>query len=112
MSQPNLELDLLRNIALCERVQTDRTFAQSLYAALCNNEFHHAALDEPWGCTWRAAGEIVADMENIGGNYMDYYCSGKEGHVTEELRRIFMEMGWNPQPYRPADSPSGPKKVS
>lgn len=99
MSKPNLELDLLRNIALCERVQTDHEFAKSLYAALCNIEFHHPELDEPWGCTWRHAGGIVADMENNGGDYMDYYCSGNEGHVTEELRSIFMEMGWDPQPY-------------
>ena len=99
MSRPNLELDLLRNIALCERVQTDRKFAKSLYAALCNIQFHHPELEEPWSCSWRHAGGIVADMENINGDYMDYYCSGKEGHVTEELRSIFMEMGWNPQPW-------------
>lgn len=94
MSQPNFEHDLIRNISLCERVHNDRKFAESLYAALCNNEFHHVELDEPWSCSWRYAGEIVANMENRGGNYLDYYCSGNEGHVTDEIHDIFLEMGW------------------
>jgi hypothetical protein len=112
MTRPNLEHDLIRNISLCERVQTDREFAKSLYAALCNTEFHHAALDEPWGCSWRYAGGILANIENTGGDYLDYYCSGNEGHVTDELRAIFAEMGWDARPYRRINGPSGPKEVS
>lgn len=101
MGLPNLEHDLIRNVALVERVQQDRDFAEALYGALCNNEFRHTSMtgaDEPWSCSWRYAGGVVAGLHDRGGDYMDYYCTGNEGQVTDDVRQILQDMGWTVQP--------------
>ena len=95
MRQPDtfdLERDLFASPDIVARVRGDETFAQSLYATLCNNQFVHEKMsadhdDEFWSCTWRYAGGIVAsirDGHDSGEDfmdYLDYYCSGNEGHV-------------------------------
>lgn len=91
------EQDLLNNTDLINLI-LDKTFAQNLYASLCNvgwvkNEcmFH---------CTWRRAGGIVANIRNVAYNfnesYLDYYCSGYEGTVFEDVKDVLCEIGWFP----------------
>lgn len=98
IENPNLENDLHKSILIQEKVKDD-TYAQSLYAALCNNEFQ-LIINSPnnmyltikskniWSCSWRHAGSIVSNIRNnILKNdlavveesledYMNYYCSG------------------------------------
>ena len=76
----NMEYDLLTTDWILEKVRADDAYAQNLYAAMCNNGF--IKLDvipvlkgEEWGCSWRYAGGIVADMQQKG-DYIDWYCSG------------------------------------
>lgn len=100
----DLERDLHNHITLVERVKSDVTFAESLYAALCNNQFRHVNMtDDPedfWSCTWRAAGDIVAELTNNPQNdYLTYYCTGNEGMVTPELVQLFAEIGWTARPW-------------
>ena len=69
-----------------------------------------AALDdpEPWSCSWRYAGGILAELR-FEGDYMDWYCSGigydhdsgyvSEGIVTEEIRNDLAQLGWYPVPW-------------
>jgi hypothetical protein len=78
---------------MLKKVVDSETYAQNLYAAMCNNVFRKNEIwpllrDEYWSCSWRAAGGIVADLrgqiEADGivaklrgqGDYMDWYCSG------------------------------------
>jgi hypothetical protein len=63
-----------------DKVRTSESYAQNVYAALCNNAFQKLELmpvlkDEVWTCTWRYAGGLVADIR-CEGDYMDWYCSG------------------------------------
>jgi hypothetical protein len=113
----NMEWDLRTSQHLCAKARSSDTYAQNLYAAMCNTEWQkHEVLpilkDQTWSCTWRYAGGIVADMRGQG-DYIDWYCSGirdisleqenkeldqknfvAEGHVTEEIADDLYSIGW------------------
>jgi len=111
----NLEYDLRSTDWILEKVRNSDTYAQNLYAALCNNEFIKNDVwpilqEELWSCSWRYAGGIIADMQEKG-DYMEWYCSGigsglgngdedgskkhvSEGVVTEEIRKDLFNLGW------------------
>lgn len=109
----NLEWDLRSTRWICDKTKSTKTYAQNLYAALCNNDFQKNAVwtrleDKVWGCSWRHAGGIVADMREEG-DYIDWYCSGiqgepdeswidlghvPEGTVTDQIREDLFRLGW------------------
>ena len=114
----NMEYDLLTTDWILEKVRTDDAYAQNLYAAMCNNGFIRLEVipvlkGEEWGCSWRYAGGIIADMRQQG-DYIDWYCSGirndfndeeagkawderkyvPEGCVTDEIRNDLQRLGW------------------
>jgi len=116
----NMEYDLLTTDWILEKVRADDAYAQNLYAAMCNNGFIKLEVipvlkGEEWGCSWRYAGGIVADMQQKG-DYIDWYCSGiaggdepsvyEEGHdlkrkgyvpegcITDEIRIDLQRLGW------------------
>ncbi len=112
----NLEYDLRSTEWICNKAKASDAYAQNIYAALCNqdwqkNEVWPLLKGEHWGCSWRYAGGIVADMREQG-DYIDWYCSGirgeqgidyeppltfvSEGTVTEEIREDFFKLGWIP----------------
>lgn len=121
----SLDRDLFDDLNNCpeflEKVRTRKDYAQHVYAALCNMRWQPTEVmpilsDEYWSCSWRSAGGIVADFENAGGDYMDWYCSGigdglgngdadrtrgyvPEGVVTDEIREDFAALGWHPSPW-------------
>lgn len=114
-SKNNLEYDLRSTDWILTKVRENQTYAQNLYAALCNNDFVRADAwpilkEEYWGCSWRYAGGIIADMQQQG-DYIDWYCSGigdglgngdadgsrgyvSEGVVTDEIRQDLRTLGW------------------
>ena len=118
----NMEYDLRGSKELCHKVKESDNYAQNLYAAMCNMEWRRRDLwpemkEENWGCSWRHAGGIVADMKETG-DYIDWYCSGignaelgngltgadgtnyvPEGTVTEEIELDLNRLGWRPVPY-------------
>lgn len=115
----DLEIELKSCDWILEKVRTNEAYAQNLYAALCNNEFVKNEVvpilkEDTWYCSWRYAGEIVADLRGEG-DYLDYYCSGitnatydtvqdakifhmklymPEGQITEEIRTDLFKLGW------------------
>jgi hypothetical protein len=123
----NLEYDLRTSVELCNKVKENEFYAQNLYAALSNNEFiknqtWNILQENTWGCSWRYAGGIIADMCEKG-DYIDWYCSGitnewsdeefcnatkedqeryllvknnhvGEGVVTDEVRKDLFDLGW------------------
>ena len=107
----DLEQEMKQAQWLTDKVQASETYAQNLYAALCNNAFQKAEVmpvlrDEVWSCSWRYAGGIVADLRNEG-DYLDWYCTGirkpeysthtqfvGESHVTDEIRADLKQLGW------------------
>jgi hypothetical protein len=77
--QNNMEYDLRTSEEMLSKVRNSDTYAQNLYAALCNNEFQELDMwpilkDQRWSCSWRSAGGIVANMK-MTGDYIDWYCS-------------------------------------
>lgn len=127
----NLEYDLRSTKWICDKAREREDYAQHIYAALCNqdwqkNDVWHILGNQTWGCSWRYAGGIVADMIESG-DYIDWYCSGiqggasenelaamteeqrtkyqwyqkhfvGEGHITDEIREDFFKLGWMPAP--------------
>jgi len=78
--QHNLERDMKDASWFVDKVRASESYAQNVYAALCNNAFQKLELmpvlkDEVWSCTWRYSGGIVASIR-CEGDYMDWYCSG------------------------------------
>lgn len=118
----NLEYDLLTTGWILEKVRTSDVYAQNMYAALCNMTWQNKDMwktlkEETWGCSWRYAGGIIADMQQKG-DYIDWYCSGinnedyspeldikypsgyvAEGTVTDEIAADLDRIGWVPKPY-------------
>lgn len=112
----DVETDLKANIEVCQKIASDMVFAQHVYAALCNQRYFRSDVahddQEPWTCTWRRAGAIIADIRNTHYNepqntgviedYIHWYCSGMgfmegavdEGIVTSDIRQMFSDMGW------------------
>jgi len=68
-------------------------FAQRVYASLCNLVWYDYINDECIDFSWRGAGGFISSIRNIGENYMDFYCSGGEGIVSEEIENLFNENG-------------------
>lgn len=115
----NLEYDLRSTDWILEKARASDSYAQNIYAAMCNQEWMKLAVvpiltNKHWGCSWRSAGGIVADMLEKG-DYIDWYCSGirndelgngltgvdgvkyvPEGTVTDEIREDFKKLGWIP----------------
>ena len=112
----NLEYDLRSTRWICDRTKSTKTYAQNLYAALCNQEWQRNDVwprlkDQRWSCSWRYAGGIVAHMREEG-DYIDWYCSGiqgepdddwvdlghvPEGTITDQIREDLFKLGWIPK---------------
>jgi len=109
----NLEYDLRSTKWICDKAKASDSYAQNLYAAMCNMQFQKLDVmpilkNQRWSCSWRSAGGIVADMLEKG-DYIDWYCSGimhdeegistghvPEGHVTDEIKEDLKKLGWIP----------------
>jgi hypothetical protein len=118
----SLERDMKDARWFVDKIRTSDSYAQNLYAALCNNAFQKLDVipvlrDEVWSCTWRYAGGVVADIR-CEGDYMDWYCSGifgdpkeidyaaaeaqgfdiakyvAESVVTDEIKQDLKQLGW------------------
>jgi hypothetical protein len=117
----NLEYDLVTTDWILEKVRANETYAQNLYASICNNDFIKLEVvpilrQDPdrdyWSASWRYAGGIIADMREEG-DYIDWYCSGigndesgygldhrqakgyvPEGCITDEIRNDLQRLGW------------------
>ena len=134
----NMEYDLRSTDWILEKVRKSDVYAQNLYAAMCNNEFQKNEFmprlaGKTWGCSWRHAGGIIADMKQEGDD-IDWYCSGirndspvlldeqfaelteeqkdyyiksksyvSESCVTDEIREDLKKLGWDVMPYKDDD---------
>lgn len=111
----DMEWDLRTTDWILEKVRASESYAQNLYAAMCNNNFQKLDVwpllaGKTWGCSWRYAGGIIADMREQG-DYIDWYCSGigeglgngdgdgtrgyvSESFVTDEVCADLARLGW------------------
>jgi hypothetical protein len=114
----NMEYDLLTTDWILKKVRDSDTYAQNLYAAMCNMQFQKLDVmpilkNELWSASWRYSGGIIADMRQEG-DYINWYCSGigneglgngdfdgtknyvAEGVVTDEIKEDLQRLGWTP----------------
>jgi hypothetical protein len=92
----NMEYDLRTTDWILAKVRTSNAYAQNLYAAMCNNDFQKNEFmprlaGKTWGCSWRYAGGIIADMKQEG-DYIDWYCSGIKNNAPVLLDEQFAEL--------------------
>ena len=91
----HVERELEHDIkSLANRARDDREFAVELYAALCNAEWRHDDGAGWSGGTWRYVGGLVADLRGRGEGYLDFYCSGGEGEITDRVAEAMAVLGW------------------
>ena len=98
--EKNLQQDMQDSQWFKDKIRASDTYAQNVYAALCNMQWQPLEVipilkDETWACTWRSAGGIVADLRSKGEDYMDFYCSGGEGIVQDDIAEDFARIGWH-----------------
>jgi len=87
-----LFVDILKN---CEEIK-DPSFAQKMYAHLCNLVWFNITEDELIDYSWRAAGRFISDVrnsviDNNDENYLDFYCSGGEGQIDVEIQEFLSQ---------------------
>jgi hypothetical protein len=87
----DLEHDLK---ALADRARDDRDFAGELYAGLCNADWTHDDATE-WSGSWRSAAGVVAQLRGRGEDYLDFYCAGGEGEITDRVADALAHLGWH-----------------
>ena len=113
----SLDFDICQCAWLVEKIRNDKNYAQNLYAAMCNQDWQYQDVwgvltNQTWGCSWRSAGGIIADIRGSGEDYQNWYCSGmtgnpdnhghtpkqyvKEGTVTDEIQKDLAQIGWIP----------------
>jgi len=120
----DLDKDIVTSGWMAKKVIDSDTYAQNLYAAMCNNVFQKndvwpRVADLKWTRSWRSAGGIIADIRKQG-DYMDWYCSGMggglgngdetgtkgyvgESTVTDEIRQDLFAIGWLVEPWPDTD---------
>ena len=107
IQKEDLENDLLRNLDIIHKCKSSISYAQNLYASMCNNRFFKN--DQEWTSSWRYSGGLIAEIRDMNEDYMDFYCSGiasdnmdgfvSESFVTTEIRNDLLKMGWIIKPY-------------
>ncbi len=103
-AENNLEHDLRSTQWILDKVRASESYAQNLYAVMCNNDFQKNEFmpklaGRTWSCSWRYAGGIIADMREQG-DYIDWYCSGirdtgytdDKDNWTEEQKAAYDEI--------------------
>jgi hypothetical protein len=92
------EYDLIEDLHKIDKeLLKNKGFAEDLYKALCNIKW--CKNGEVRALSWRMAGGVVSGLRNEGEDYLDFYCSGGEGTITEEVGSVLSSLGWKPEWY-------------
>jgi hypothetical protein len=78
-----------------KRLRENEDFGKELWSALANVDWIHK--NDPdnvgQGRSFRGAGSLIASML-CHGNYLDWYCSGPDGVVSEYIAEAMASRGW------------------
>jgi len=80
----------------------DMDFARKLYDCLCNTVWYNETTHDIYSCSFRFAGGLIADMRDVGEDYMDFYCNGfsGEGSYHSEIYTPLNENGYKVIPHK------------
>lgn len=95
----HFEQDVMADEKIRTLIQQDATFAQELYASICNLIWVSPNKNE-YTASWRSAGDFVATVAGKGEDYLDYYCSGGEGKVSARVENEMKRIGWSWKRYK------------
>jgi len=78
-----------------KRLREDEEFGTELWSALANVDWCQESDEDnsEVGYSFRSAGSLIASML-CHGNYMDWYCSGPDGVVSELISEKMASKGW------------------
>ena len=76
-----------------ERMKTDEEFCKQVWSSLANVDWTHVDGDKG-DYSFRSAGGLISDIREEG-CYMDWYCSGPDGVVSEEIATALAAEGWS-----------------
>ena len=79
-----------------KKLRENDEFGKELWSALANVSWYHK--DDPEnteiGYSFRTAGSLIASILCYG-DYMDWYCSGPDGVVSENIAKLMAKRGWH-----------------
>lgn len=79
-------------------IRASKEGAAAGWSSLANVQWRHQSepdADDFWGGpTFRDAAGEIADIRGDGSHYMDWYCSGPDGTVREDIAQIMASAGW------------------
>lgn len=87
----DLELDLRCSKEISDKCKSSKDYSYKLYSSLCNNKFKKK--DKVCDYSFRVVSGIIANL-NQSGDYIDWYCSGFEGTIDNEVLKDLMNLGW------------------
>lgn len=68
--------------------------ATDMWSALANVDWYHPKKHYEVSYSFRSAGSFVADIRDKGECYMDWYCSGPYGQVSDKIEHALRKEGW------------------
>lgn len=95
---PSDPFEAALNAVLGGRISESEAFAAEAWSAITNVRWFKAdgyiAL-----LSFRRAGDVIAAIRGEG-DYLDWYCSGPSGVVSDEIRAALANHGWVPDPLK------------
>lgn len=93
LNTPNLFRDIMGSTIIKDKMLASKSYCKKFYAAMCNTDVYKVGSTGEYGYSWRSAGGLIADILGEG-DYLDWYCSGNEGYVDEEVADDLNDIGW------------------
>jgi hypothetical protein len=97
INKPNLFRDVIDSQTIKNKMRASKSYSKKFYAAMCNTDVYKDGDAGEYGYSWRSAGGLVADILGEG-DYLNWYCSGNEGFVDDEVADDLKEIGWTAVP--------------
>ena len=74
-------------------LRSSKEFCIEMWSALTNIQWYYKDNKEDQGFSFRQAGGAIAEIRGAG-SYMDWYCSGPSGVVSENIAERMAKHGW------------------
>lgn len=94
MSEENTYQNFRQALRVLNLPEKSVKYREKLYSALCNLGWKNADGTQAITFSFRAAGGEVAGLTDQGEDYLDYYCSGQEGCLAEDIEQDLNQQGW------------------